>query len=350
MAAIKRFIVWALKTVFVLAFINLGYVLLTRSFMNKNSPSWKATLYGVSALVLWGFVIWASWQIEYRDGRQRFPRWLRSKMSWARIGSLFSVRVSDPLRQFTDQLHQDLQFDESKISEFKALVTKEPIPEDKKKKFLSQQFERVVERFSGDRKLDDREWAIVVKSLKFFKCEIPDMGKGITKTKLGDFRARGIISEGRLIEQHAERLPIKRSPDEKVFLVLPAVLLKRKKVTQRVNYSGVTASVNLGMGFRYRVGSIRPRAIKKEMVVVEDQGVFFVTSEKVGFHGDRKSWVTTLKTMTDVQVEEDVGLEVFKSGRENPVLIYPADLDTAAAVLSTVMNGDYEIDNGRVAI
>jgi hypothetical protein len=42
--------------------------------------------------------------------------------------------------------NKDLLFDESKISEFKELVAKEPISEEKKKKFLKQQFEKVVKR------------------------------------------------------------------------------------------------------------------------------------------------------------------------------------------------------------
>lgn len=265
--------------------------------------------------------------------------------------SFFGPRVSFEFSNYCANLIEAGEFPPEQVEDFHNRLANENLIPLKKDKFLLFQLNRLTERFSADRKIDDSEWAIFLKARKYFNSPIPENdNSGLTKVKLGDWRARGIVSEGRLIHDPDAKLPIKMNLNEKVFLVVPSLLVKRRTKTSRVGYSGLSTSINLGAGIRYRIGSFKPQVVRQEYVSTEDRGTFFVTSDRVGFHGDRKSVSIEVKKLNDVQVESDVGLEIFKQGRENPILIYPADLDFSAAVLNLVLNGDYEIDQGKVAI
>lgn len=341
MVAVFRFIKWLARTYFIAVAISL--LLSIPLIGNLDANGWIIKTLILALVTGWIIFFWAAWQFEYNNGKERIKVWFARK--------IYDVKVSKDLMLFTDALIREKKFDLDSVREFKEKLSLENLSPEMTQKFLLQQLTVLVTELSKDRKLDDSEWQIFLAARQAFNCPIPETdNRCINKKDLGDLRARGIIAEGRLIEQYHSNVPIKLNSDEKVYLALPGLFLKRRKMVDRINYSGITGSLNLGMGFKYRVGSIKPRALNKEAIIPEGQGIFFVTSEKVGFHGDKKSWSCPIDKITDVQVEGDVGLEIFRSGRENPVLIFPIDLDTAAAVLNTVMNGNFVIDNNRIAV
>jgi hypothetical protein len=270
---------------------------------------------------------------------------LDKRISW----TLSTLAIPKELKRFSQETLRSKDFSEMRFAKWRAILASVNLSKTMEIKFKIIEFAKLLHEFSRDRKLDDKEWEIVQSARKFYDHELSESGP-VTLSQLGDWRARGIVSEGRLIEMNLSELPITAKSDERLFLLLPAALVKRKKVTTRVNYSGITGSIRLGGGFRYQVGSIQPQRISEERIVSEDIGVFWVSDQRCGYHGKRKSWSMPISKLNDVQVEERVILEIFKDGRENPILIVPSDLDYACAVLSLIMNGDYEVSPDKAAI
>lgn len=346
MKQIIRFFYWYLKTLVALLFLWVGSLIALLPFLPTADSEPRSSILGYYALILSVSTFLISWHMEYRGGKKKYQKWFED-----RLFEKFQIGFSPHLRETADNLIKNATYTESEVQQFKIALQKEGLPPKKEKKFLLNCLNQVFKEFSQDRKLDDSEWQTFLDSRKAFDCSIPHTSStGVSAKRIGDYRARGIVSEGRLIEFPKDRLPVKAQDNETVFLVIAAHFVKRRIVTKRVNYSGFSKSVNIGMGIRYRVGTIRPQSIKQEVVAIEDTGYLYITSERIGFHGDRKSWSAGIKTINDVQVESDVGLEIFKNGRENPILIYPNDLDFSAAVLDIVLNGNYTIDDNKIAV
>lgn len=269
---------------------------------------------------------------------------------WKHIKNFVSSpTVSKELKAFAKDLVDNKDYSEANLAKWKMLINSQRFSPEKESKFKGIEFSKLVDRFSDDQKLNDSEWAIVQQARKFYDHDISTMGP-VTPNQLGDWRARGIVSEGRLVEMDIAEMPIKAKPDEKLFLVVPALFVKRRKITTRINYDGVTGSIRIGGGFRYRIGSIAPRRVSEEKIIQEDRGVFWITNERCGYHGDKKSWSLPISKLNDMQVEDGFLLEIFKDGRENPILVAIPEIDLTCAVLSLVMNDEYEVADNKGVI
>jgi len=342
MLQFQRAGVWFVKTLFFWAALNVVV-------MSFHIPIWAWSLFMFTSPIL---VFWLSWRLEYRGGLSGLGTYLGKKVYEYRR-STQRPKVAAEIEARITQLLTSMEFKPEGAPEFHQALTAHGLTDERERNaVLLHAGERLVETLGRDRKLDDREWEVFLASRAYFNAPIPtDTRSPMHPGNLGDMRARGILSEGRLIEQHKDQMPVRLKDGEKVFWVVPALLVRRKKVTERINYSGITGSFGLGGGFRYRIGSIAPTVIKREVVETEDSGKLYITSERIGFQGNRKSWDASIRTIKDVQVEAaDVGLEIFSGNRANPVCIFPAELDTTAAVISIVLNGDYEIasSNGQI--
>lgn len=263
--------------------------------------------------------------------------------------SISSPSVSKELQTFAKELLESKDYSDSNLAKWKMLLNSQRLVPEKESKFKGIEFSKLLDQYLDDQKLNDSEWALIQKARKFYDHDLSTVGS-VTPSQLGDWRARGIISEGRLIEMDISKMPIKSKPDERLFLVVPALYVKRRKVTTGINYGGVTGSFRLGGGFRYRIGSIALQRISEEKVIREDSGVFWITNERCGYHGDKKSWSLPISKLNDIQVEDNFLLEIFKDGRENPYLVAIPEIDITCAVLSLVMNGEYEIADNKGVI
>lgn len=62
----------------------------------------------------------------------------------------------------------------------------------------------------------------------------------------------------------------------------------KTKSYKTVNYRGITTSIKICKGVRYRLGSISPTRETNEFWEDEDYGKFFITNQRIGFLGITK--------------------------------------------------------------
>jgi hypothetical protein len=118
-----------------------------------------------------------------------------------------------------------------------------------------------------------------------------------------------------------------------------SVLRKLNRVTHRVNCRGLTSSIRITRGMRYRVGSIKYNTVSKEVLAAEDTGAFYITNKRLGYIGVRKQFSVLFNKVSTIELRQD-GLYIFKAGRERPYIITLNDYEVPAAVISSILNRD----------
>ena len=121
-----------------------------------------------------------------------------------------------------------------------------------------------------------------------------------------------------------------------------AGLMKLRKRTKRYNYGGMTGSIKICKGFRYRIGSIQVQPVVEEFIDTEDQGIFWITDKRIGFKGERKAITISLDKILATELEDGC-LVIFKEGRESPYLFSMDDYEITLAMLSYLLNGPSEM-------
>lgn len=130
--------------------------------------------------------------------------------------------------------------------------------------------------------------------------------------------------------------------------VTPAILLQRgevchflanniahkemRTVTKRVNYSGVSASIKIVKGVRYRIGSIAPQRVTQDVLTVVDSGSLHLTNKRVLVQGTRKNTSVNLTKVIHFTVYSD-GLQIQKETGKDLYLTGEADWEVAGACL-----------------
>jgi tellurite resistance protein len=106
-----------------------------------------------------------------------------------------------------------------------------------------------------------------------------------------------------------------------------------RTVTKRVNYSGVTTSVRIIKGVRWRVGSITPQRVTQDVLTRIDTGPLFMTNKRVLIQGAKKKTAIALTKIIHFTVFSD-GLQLQKdTGRDVFVMADDVDWELAGACL-----------------
>ncbi len=133
-------------------------------------------------------------------------------------------------------------------------------------------------------------------------------------------------------------IPIVFKKDEILHFVSAASTYKKKRATKRIDYAGPTASIKICKGVRYRLGSISPRRVSSEFWDVDDQGKFFITSQRIGFIGEKSNFTIAISKILSLQ-DGDNGLNIFKEGRQSPFVLQFPPYDLPLFLISALMDG-----------
>ena len=117
-------------------------------------------------------------------------------------------------------------------------------------------------------------------------------------------------------------LGINLQKDEHVYFIdTSAKLIKKQKVTTRIDYAGITFRLNLTDNLKYRSGSINPKRTIEEKFIVEDTGKFYITDRKLGFIGF-KTFTINLNKIVRVSMDyANNYVLIYKENREKPYII-----------------------------
>jgi hypothetical protein len=189
----------------------------------------------------------------------------------------------------------------------------------------------------GDKIIAEEEKNSLEDIMNYFELTKDDFN--FNQKAFNKYYTLGLIENGKLpkIEEHDVDVIFKK--DEVLHWGCPATIKKYKRVTNRVNYGGPTASIKIMKGVRYRVGSMGYSTSSSEYLVSEDSGIFWLTNQRIGFKGNRKNFVFPYTKIYSFDLSKD-GLFVAKEGREKPYILGLDDYDVPCAIISCIINQD----------
>jgi hypothetical protein len=181
---------------------------------------------------------------------------------------------------------------------------------------------------------EEQELRHIQAYLKLQDQEIP-----ATKRELARLRLLSEIKRGNMpaISQPSNIILQK---DERAYWVEPSALMEEKVIRRTYQGGSHGVSFRVMKGVSYRVGSSRGHIVSETGMVPVSRGELVITSRRIIFHGDRKSFAAGYHQLLDVQFFNN-GLKVSQTTRTSPYLVKFAALgnnDIIGAVLSYSIN------------
>ena len=176
---------------------------------------------------------------------------------------------------------------------------------------------------------EERKFELICKNLN-----IEASFSEATKQQLDKYRLYWTIENAEIPEII---VPISLTKQEKCYFQTSVEWYEKRTVTQRINYSGTTASIRIMKGVRYRVGSIRPQMVTSEEWKLIDYGTLYLTSKRLIFVGASKSSNITLAKILSFTPYSD-GIEISKDTGRPPFLKFSNNTDIFSLILSRLLN------------
>jgi hypothetical protein len=146
-----------------------------------------------------------------------------------------------------------------------------------------------------------------------------------------------LIDQGKLPTVDVPNLNVNLSSGEKLHYVNKAFIVKNKSVTKGYNYSGFSTSIKIAKGLRYRVGSVKVHPQKVNVMMADDAGTFYLTTENVGYIGLNKHFSMAYDKILSLDIRDGF-LYLYKKGKEGPFIISMDDFELPLAIVSFKIN------------
>lgn len=202
---------------------------------------------------------------------------------------------------------------------------------DAHKKATSLMFKNI----SSDERITDEEKKELETLMGYFSLSQKDFE--FNQGNFNKFYSLALIDKGILPTPEHTGLNVIFKKGEILHWLCGATLKKQKRITERIGYSGLTASIKIMKGLRYRVGSIKLAPQTREIMIDEDNGNFWMTNQRVGFLGSRKNFSFPYSKILSFELYKD-GISVHKEGKEKPYIVGLGDVELPAAILSAILN------------
>jgi hypothetical protein len=198
--------------------------------------------------------------------------------------------------------------------------------------------EKVFKRMISDERITDKEHASFESMMNYFHLGLADVH--FDQNVFNKYRSLSLLDENILpaIPNPEQTVRVLFEKGETLhFANKTAVLRKLKSVTTAIGYSGMSSSIRIMKGLRYRRGAYKIQRVKEDVLSAEDTGTFYLTSKNIGYIGIRKQFSFPYTKVRSLELR-DTGLYIFKDGRENPFIVTMSDYEVPLAVASLIIN------------
>lgn len=167
--------------------------------------------------------------------------------------------------------------------------------------------------------------------------KIPDSAVAGTKADLLKLRLIAEIESGNCPSVSVQNLILRKG--EKAFWVEEAELLEEKVVARRYEGGSRGVSVRIAKGLTYRVGAHRGQMVSESKVLPTSRGELVVTSARVVFKGDRKSFNIPYEKLLHIEFYSD-GIQVTDDKGKPRTLrfVSAGNVEVVGAVLNHAIN------------
>lgn len=238
---------------------------------------------------------------------------------------------------FKEVLEDDTISDDEKEKLFK-LAAKYKLSENDLSSIHKNLYKYYIKKIENDQRVTDQELSTLNNLVIMTGQENRELDRA-DEFKISKYYTLWKIEEENFLPQSSwDEINVIPKKNEILHWVQSANLNKIKNVTRRVNYGGPVASIKICKGLSYRVGSLGVSTERHEELNIIDSGTFWITNQRIGFIGDKKSFTMALKKVLSFEVSPEYGLVIHKEGTVNPQMVELQDYDIACTIISQLIN------------
>ncbi len=195
----------------------------------------------------------------------------------------------------------------------------------------------VFNNISSDQRITEDEKESLSLILDHFGLSVKDFD--FNQKNFNKYYAMALIDKGMLptVDPENFKVPVIMKSGEIIHFGSEANLVKVKKVMEKMFYGGLSGSIKIMKGMRYRWGTIKPTIAHKEVSAIEDSGVLYITNQRIGFIGSRKQFSVLYNKISGFELRAD-GLYIFKDGKELPYIVTLQDYEVPLSIISSLLN------------
>lgn len=189
---------------------------------------------------------------------------------------------------------------------------------------------------AGDKRISAEEEKELQAMQEFFGLQEHEVGS--TKKDLARFRLLHEIQTGNIPTVPVENIIMQKG--ERGLWVEPAHLVEEKVLRRRYVGGSSGASFRIAKGLSYRVGSYRGHSVSETGYVIVSTGDLILTSRRIIFRGDKKSFAIKLENLLDIQIFSN-GVHFSENGRGKMRIVkyaQPGNQDILGAIASYAIN------------
>lgn len=266
----------------------------------------------------------------------RYQSSILSRNLWNKIKLLFEKKGVKEYRQRLERYIANGSISPDEMTLLKSCKNKFSLTKREIYKLHKEALEKQFILICSDRRISNKE----IHSFETLLNQFGFTPHQINFDQIAFNRFTGLesIDNGKLpIVSNKEALNIQYKDTEILHFAESCLLIKLKSITTRVNYGGLSFSIKIMKGVRYRAGSVQFATEKREVHHPEDCGFFYITNQRIGFQGDRKQFNFSFSKIHCFELRQE-GLHIFKNGKETPYIIELTDYELPLSILSYILN------------
>lgn len=196
-------------------------------------------------------------------------------------------------------------------------------------------FKIFFEKITDDSRITESERKELVKIYSDLNLSTENLA--YNQSDFNKYYTLHLIDEGKLPTIDVPNLNVNLKTGEKLHYVNKAFIVKNKSITKGYNYSGFSGSIKIAKGIRYRVGSIKVAPQKVNIMMTDDAGTFYLTTENLGYIGLNKHFSIPYEKISSLDIRDGF-LYLYKKGKEGPFIISMNDFELLLAIVSCKIN------------
>lgn len=187
-----------------------------------------------------------------------------------------------------------------------------------------------------DKKITESEQNELLEIKKYLNINNAEIQS--SEKELARFRLLAEINQGNLPQSTVANLVTQK--DERIYWTEPSVLIEEKVLHRRYEGGSQGFSFRIMKGVSYRVGASRGYFVNETGRVPVSNGEFIITSKRVIFRGDGKTFSFKLDKILDIQLFTN-GIYLSEANKSKPRMIKFAqegNYDVVGAIIAYAIN------------
>lgn len=196
-------------------------------------------------------------------------------------------------------------------------------------------FKTFFDKITDDSRITEAERKELVKIYSDLNLSTDNLA--YNQSDFNKYHTLYLIDEGKLPTVDVPNLNVNLKAGEKLHYVNKAFIVKNKSITKSFNYSGFSASIKIAKGLRYRVGNVKINPQKVNVMMTDDVGTLYLTTENLGYIGLNKHFSIPYEKISSLDIRDGF-LYLYKKGKEGPFIISMNDFELLLAIVSCKIN------------